>query len=135
MPTARLSRTTGLAGWLDHVRTTGVDRRLAGADGIAAVRAALDVVAVLDDDDGSHRLAVLAADVVGDTHGLDRGRPAGTLVVHALGWLRSEAFPHDAADWRRAWAEAGVACDDLSCDVLVLNLPGFPKEPLRLTLR
>ena len=28
-----------------------------------------------------------------------------------------------------------VVCDDLSCDVLVLNLPGWPAEPLRLTLR
>lgn len=123
-----------VAGWLDHVRKTGFDRRLAGADGVAAVRAALDVLAVLDGD-AQHRLPVLAADVVGDSHGLDRGRAAGTLVVHALSWLRSEPFPQDAADWRRVWADAGVACDDLSCDVLVLNLPGFAREPLRLTLR
>lgn len=123
-----------LAGWLDHVRKTGSDRRLAGADGPATVRAALDVLAVLDGD-AHHRLPVLAANVVGDSHGLDRGRAAGTLVVHALSWLRSEPFPQDAADWRRVWADAGVACDDLSCDVLVLNLPGFSTEPLRLTLR
>lgn len=123
-----------LAGWLDHVRKTGFDRRLAGADGITAVRAALDVLAVLDGD-ANHRLPVLAAEVVRDSHGLDRGRPAGTLVVHALSWLCNEPFPQDAADWRRVWADAGVACDDLSCDVLVLNLPGFATEPLRLTLR
>ncbi len=123
-----------LARWLDHVKTTGFDRRLAGAGGAAAVHAALDVLAVLDGDTG-YRLPVLAADVVRDSHGLDRGRPAGTLVVHALTWLSSEPFPQDAADWRRAWADAGVACDDLSCDVLVLNLPGFATEPLRLTLR
>lgn len=78
---------------------------------------------------------MLAAEVVGDAHALDRGRPAGTLVVHALSWLHDVPFPQDAADWRRTWAEAGVACDDLSCDVLVLNLPGFAMEPLRLTLR
>lgn len=123
-----------LAGWLDHVKMTGFDRRLAGVDGAAAVRTALDVLALLDGDT-HYRLPVLAADVVRDSHALDRGRPAGTLVVHALSWLRSEPFPQDAADWRRAWADAGVACDDLSCDVLVLNLPGFAKEPLRLTLR
>ena len=70
-----------------------------------------------------------------DSHGLDRGRPAGTLVVHALTWLCNEPFPQDAADWRRVWADAGVACDDLSCDVLVLIFPGFAMEPLRLTLR
>ena len=28
-----------------------------------------------------------------------------------------------------------MACDDLSCDVLVLNLPGGAAQPLRLTLR
>ena len=28
-----------------------------------------------------------------------------------------------------------MACDDLSCDVLVLNLPGCDAQPLRLTLR
>lgn len=136
-----------LAAWLEHVRTTGYDRRLAGAGGAAAVRTALDVLAVVSADpsgpsqtpeetaDVGHRLAVLAAEVVGDAHALDRGRPAGTLVVHALTWMRGVSFPQDAADWRRAWAEAGVACDDLSCDVLVLNLPGFAREPLRLTLR
>ena len=55
--------------------------------------------------------------------------------MHALSWLAERAFPQDAADWRRAWAEAGVACGDLSCDVLVLNLPGRPAEPLRHTVR
>ncbi|HUC15160.1 MAG TPA: TIGR02679 family protein [Acidimicrobiales bacterium] len=78
---------------------------------------------------------VLAAEITGNAHGLDRGKPAGTLAVHALSWLAEQPFPRDAADWRRAWAEAGVACDDLSCDVLVLNLPGWASEPLRLTLR
>jgi uncharacterized protein (TIGR02679 family) len=97
--------------------------------------AALDVLAVLNGRDGGYRLAVLAARVTGDAHGLDRGKPAGTLAVHALSWLADRPFPEDAADWRRAWSEAGVACDDLSCDVLVLNLPGWATEPLRLTLR
>jgi len=54
--------------------------------------------------------------------------------VHALAWLSDQPFPADAAGWRRVWSEAGIACDDLSCDVLVLNLPGWPPEPLRLTL-
>jgi uncharacterized protein (TIGR02679 family) len=84
---------------------------------------------------GLRRVAVVAAELTGDAHGLDRGRPAATLVVHALAWLSEQPFPADAAGWRRIWSEAGVACDDLSCDVLVLNLPGWPLEPLRLTLR
>lgn len=124
-----------LAGWLAHVRSIGLARRLAGDDEAQAMGVALDVLRLLQKGDGAHRLAVLAAMATGDAHGLDRGKPAGTLTAHALSWLAARPFPDDAADWRRTWAEAGVACDDLSCDVLVLNLPGWSREPLRLTLR
>lgn len=125
-----------LAGWLEELRRTGLPRRLAGAGEADAVRVALDVLALLSRrPDQGLRLGVLAAEVTCDAHGLDRRRPAGTLVVHALSWLDGRPFPEDAADWRRAWAEAGVACDDLSCDVLVLGVSGWPPEPLRLTLR
>jgi uncharacterized protein (TIGR02679 family) len=124
-----------LEGWLDHVRGGGLARRLAGDDETRALRVALDVLCVVNRRDRDHRLPVLAAEVTGDAHALDRGRPAGTLAVHALSWLAGRPFPDDAADWRRTWAGAGVACDDLSCGVLVLNLPGWSREPLRLTLR
>ncbi len=124
-----------LTGWLDHVCGSGLARRLAGEDEAHAMRVALEVLRLVSKRDGDHRLAVLAAGVTGDAHGLDRGKPAGTLAVHALSWLGERPFPEDAADWRRTWSEAGVACDDLSCDVLVLNLPGWSPEPLRLTLR
>jgi uncharacterized protein (TIGR02679 family) len=124
-----------LTDWLDHLHANGVARRLAGDDEGEVVSVALDVLAALRGRESGHRLAVLAAEVTGDAHGLDRGKPAGTLVVHALSWLAAQPFPGDAADWRRTWSEAGVACDDLSCDVLVLNLPGWSAEPLRLTLR
>ncbi len=126
---------SAFTGWLDHLRASGVARRLAGDDEGEVVSTALDVLAVLRSRDSGHRLAVLAAELTGDAHGLDRGRPTGTLVVHALSWLSAQPFPRDAADWRRTWSEAGVACDDLSCDVLVLNLTGWSAEPLRLTLR
>ena len=125
----------GLGAWLEHVRTTGLARRLAGDGDANAVSNALDVLAAVEGSPGRHRLAVLAADVTGDAHALDRGKPVGTLAVHALSWLAGRPYPQDAADWRRTWSDAGVACDDLSCDVLVLNLPGSPAEPLRLTLR
>ncbi|MGH9277983.1 MAG: TIGR02679 family protein [Acidimicrobiales bacterium] len=124
-----------LAAWLDHVRTSGLARRLAGDDEAAAVSRALDVLSAIGQSRGRFRLPVLAADVTGDAHGLDRGKAVGTLATHALAWLADQPFPRDASTWRRTWAEAGVACDDLSCDVLVLNLPGYPAEPLRLTLR
>jgi len=121
--------------WLDQVRTTGLARRLAHEHEGDAVSRVLDTLSAIWASNGRLRLAVLAAEVTGDSHGLDRGKPAGTLAVHALSWLSEQTFPRDALDWRRTWSEAGVACDDLSCDVLVLNLPGHADQPLRLTLR
>jgi uncharacterized protein (TIGR02679 family) len=124
-----------LAEWVEHVRSSGLARRVAGESETAVAMTALDVVAALDGSKARYRLPVLAADLTGDAHGLDRGKAPGTLAVHALAWRDGQAFPRDAADWRRTWSDAGVACDDLSCDVLVCNLPGWPAEPLRLTLR
>jgi uncharacterized protein (TIGR02679 family) len=130
---------TYLADWVEHLRSKGLARRVAGDKEGEAVCLALDTVATIEEtavqSDAGLRLPVLAARVTGDAHGLDRGRPVGTLAVHALAWLAGQPFPQDASDWRRVWAEAGVACDDLSCDALVLNLPGWAAEPLRLTLR
>ncbi len=122
-----------LGAWLSDLRRSGLARRLARDAEARTVSVALDVLARLPAD--GVRLAVLAAETTGDAHGLDRRRPAGTLVVHALAFRAGRPFPEDAADWRRAWADAGVACDDLSCDVLALGLPGGAEEPLRLTLR
>jgi len=127
-----------LAGWLSTVRKSGLAKRLAARDEGGVLGCALDVIAALDTARRSGqtvRLPILAAEVTGDAHGLDRGRAPGTLVVHALSRLADDPFPKDAAAWRRTWDLAGVACDDLSCDVLVCDLPGFESGPLRLTLR
>jgi uncharacterized protein (TIGR02679 family) len=132
---AALATRPSLADWVEQVRSKGLARRLAGDKEGEAVSIALDTVATVEESEAGLRLPVLAAKLTGDAHGLDRGKPGGTLAVHALTWLAQQPFPRDAADWRRAWAEAGVACDDLSCDVLVLNLPGWGRGPLRLTLR
>ena len=138
-----------LADWLTSLRGSGLAARLAGADGVEhLVGRALDVVVRLPAD--GIGLAVLAAETTGDAHGLDRGRPTGTLVLHALGSLADEPPPQDAGEWRAAWQAAGVVCDDLSCHVLVMNLRPRTSteliggtvrdhadfgEPIRLTLR
>jgi uncharacterized protein (TIGR02679 family) len=138
-----------LADWLTSLRGSGLAARLAGADGVEhLVGRALDVAVRLPAD--GIGLAVLAAETTGDAHGLDRGRPTGTLVLHALGSLADERPPQDAGEWRAAWQAAGVVCDDLSCHVLVMNLHPRPSteliagmvgdhagfgEPVRLTLR
>ncbi|MGO9335361.1 MAG: TIGR02679 family protein [Acidimicrobiales bacterium] len=127
-----------LKAWLDGIWATGSHRRMArGNEALAtlSLRAALDVLALMRQRGDGQLLAVLAADATGDAHALDRGTPVGGLVVHALSTLSGSPVPEDAASWRGAWSDVGITCDDLSCDVLVLNLPDWPSGPWRLTLR
>jgi len=69
----------------------------------------------------------LAADILGDAHGLDPGRPVASLVLAALrhGANSTEAPNSDAADEsvRAVWAGAGVLVNELSRPALFLNLP------------
>ncbi|MET0255492.1 MAG: TIGR02679 family protein, partial [Luteibacter sp.] len=87
----------------------------------------------------------LAAEVLGDAHALDAGRPVATLVLAA--WRRSErdapgedtaptgdsllreplsttaATDAEAERQREVWARAGVSVSELARPVIVLNLP------------
>ncbi len=101
-------------------------------------------------------LAVLAARVFSDAHALDRTTALGRAVVRFVrleALVRSgERIPETAAsftvqEWRDAWAGVGVVCDQVSSQVLVLNLPlegdapavaiatAAAGEPIWLTLR
>ncbi|MGO1488719.1 MAG: TIGR02679 domain-containing protein [Arachnia sp.] len=106
---------------------------------------------------GTHvGLAVLAASVFGDAHALDRVSALGRAVarfVRLEGVVRSGEPDADAAatftpqGWRATWAAVGVMCDQVSSQVLVLNLPlegeapavaistAAAGEPVWLTLR
>lgn len=100
-------------------------------------------------------LAVLAARVFGDAHALDRTTALGRAVVR---FARLEAAVRSGTatevpanitpqGWRTAWAGIGVVCDQVSSQVLVLNLPlegeapavaianAAGGEPVWLTLR
>lgn len=92
----------------------------------------------------------LAAEVLGDAHALDSGRPAASVVLAVLR-LESAAAdnnetPANDDSARDVWAAAGVLVNELARPALFLNLPvaaGFqapaPGEPgyasLRLLLR
>lgn len=118
--------------------------------------------------EGDLPLAALAAAVFADAHALDRSRPLGRAMARfmavraaategaagaaaedataslAVGFTDPVSSP---AGWRAAWASAGVTCDAVSSQVLVLNLPlvgdapavafcvASPGEPTWLTLR
>lgn len=100
------------------------------------------------------RLAELAAALFRDPHALDRSTPLGRACVRSLELRRAVAEDgsyrdplEDAQLWSAAWAGAGVICDAVSAQVLVLNLPltgnapavrlchAAPGEPVWLTLR
>ena len=82
--------------------------------------------------------AQLAADVLGDSHGLDNGRAVATLVLRACAAERPD--PEESS--RERWARLGVTVNPLTLPALCLNLPiGEPDlahsagEPLHLSLR
>ncbi|HYZ63970.1 MAG TPA: TIGR02679 family protein [Acetobacteraceae bacterium] len=89
----------------------------------------------------------LAAEVLGDAHALDAGRPVATLVL-AVRRLAVRANEEADADPRRAgertrelWAAAGVLVNELARPALLLNLPvqgadgGVDGEPRYASLR
>lgn len=80
-------------------------------------------------------LAELAAMATGDSHGLDRGRPAGVLALRLAAVRAGLDGAAPVLDRRLVWASVGVLCDELSAPALVLNLlatgDGFADEELR----
>lgn len=66
-------------------------------------------------------IPVLAERATGNTKALS-GTPIATLVLRALAVRDDAAAPTSAADRRTRWEAAGVVPDDLSSQVLVLNL-------------
>ncbi|MFT3888860.1 MAG: TIGR02679 domain-containing protein [Arachnia sp.] len=112
------------------------------------------VVRFLDERDNAQpiRLGVLAVQLFGDAHALDRSTGLGRAVARfARGKATTPEHPYtdpigDAAAWHDAWAGVGVLCDGVSATVLVLNLPlvgdgpaprlcAVSGEPVWLTLR
>lgn len=126
--------------------------------------AVAEVLAALPGADEPVLLSVLAARVAKDAHALDKSRPLGRAVARFLA-LRATIEPaisvaglevamagfvdpvRSGEGWRAAWSAGGVACDAISSQVLVLNLPlagdapavrlcrAAPGEPVWLTLR
>lgn len=121
----------------------GLLKRLAGDDPARAKTLLQAAAAVLDQlpARGMQR-SRLAAQVLGDAHALDAGRPLATLLLRALRNADGER-PRDT------WAAAGVLVNELARPALTLNLPPVDAaalgalidaarrhgEPLHLNLR
>ncbi|KQS69267.1 TIGR02679 family protein [Modestobacter sp. Leaf380] len=116
--------------WTAGLRTTG----LLGSSP-ASLQAAVSAVATVLADPRPRTLGELAAAVTGDAHGLDPGRRAGAVALRGLA-ARSGQPPPGQADARsRLWASVGVAVDDVSGTVLVLNWRPPSKDRWAVTMR
>lgn len=137
--------------WLSDLKSSGLLKRTSQNDADVATDLLRSALAVLD------RLPVegisssrLAAEALGDAHGLDTGRAVATLVRRALVMQRGSDWDSGAEADRELWADAGVLLGGaITSTVLVLNLPvtgdsattsmlralGKTGEPAFLTLR
>lgn len=140
----------GLAGLLGMPEGIGLLKRLARQDPAVASALCRSAEAVLRrlPAQGSAR-SQLAANVLGDAHALDNGRPVATLVLAA--WRRrgppsreneDDSLLGSAERARDTWAGAGVLVNQLARPALFLNLPiksagdgGRTGEPSYLSLR
>ncbi|MGR3934777.1 TIGR02679 family protein [Streptomyces sp. BRA346] len=138
------SERPGLADWGEHLRASGLVRRLARGPGTARSLLASTATALRAlPTDPAVSLPAFAARTLGNAHALDDGTPLATLVHSGIRALTG--FPDGTgAEWRReAWASAGLLKDALSSTVLTLGLRGTPAldwaagtgEPTVLTLR
>jgi uncharacterized protein (TIGR02679 family) len=143
----------GLAAWIEHIRSSGLVKRLAAGEPQAA-RELLDALASVVGGlpTAGESLSAFAARVTGRAHALDDHSPLGTLglgAARALAGLEPPGPDESPAEARReAWAAVGVMCDELSSIVLTHGLPGDASatgralaaasasgEPVWLTLR
>jgi uncharacterized protein (TIGR02679 family) len=132
----------GLRGLLLTAEGIGLLKRLARQDAAAAAALCRRADAVLRrlPAQGVAR-SQLAADVLGDSHGLDAGRGTAALVLAA--WRRADVVSRDGGDEspgrlqeasapeptdaveriRDIWARAGVLVNELARPTLFLNVP------------
>lgn len=132
---ARASRVAAepwFASWLDGIASDGTVRRLvneASADLLELACRAFEAVPA-----DAVPLPVFATRITGTTKGLDAGI-LPTLVLRGLALRAGVPKPVRAAERRALWESFGVVADDLSSDVLVLNLPAVGRTRLDDWLR
>ena len=118
-----------LVDWRDHLRRTGLVRRLAPRPDEAATLLA-ELAAVLDELPAEPQpVGRFAERVLGSAHALDQGRPVTALLLRAAQVLGGVPDGRGAAWTREVWTSVGLVRDELSTTVLTLNLPGDGATP------
>ena len=130
-----------IAAWLAQPRALGALKRASGGQLTTAARLCGEAARVLAalPRQGTTR-SQLAAQVLGDAHALDTGRPVAALVLAALRHARADELEEGEQEEsaRTQWAAAGVLVNALARPALALNLPGNEGrcgEPDYLSLR
>jgi uncharacterized protein (TIGR02679 family) len=110
--------------WLAEIGRDGTLTKLVNSGEQARLGQAVRVLEYLAGRrDAPVLLPALAADVTGDTKGLNHGTLLSTLVLRALAVKTGAGRPATAGERRELWEAGGVVVDDLASRVLVLNLP------------
>lgn len=121
-----------LGDWLEALQAGGLLKRLArGSEsrGRELLEQTFGVLESLPVQGLS--LSALAAECLGDAHGLDAGRPVAALVRRALARHWRGGVARVAPDERSIWAHAGVLMGgDITSAVLTLRLPVRPGQVL-----
>jgi uncharacterized protein (TIGR02679 family) len=118
-----------LADWYATLHANGLVRRLVRTPEEAApVLAALARMLPHLPVSPPRSLSTFAAEYTGDAHALGQG-PLATLTLSAVRALTGSAPGDDGQSRRSAWAAVGLLLDELSSQVLVLNLPGDDRTP------
>ncbi len=113
--------------WLDELVADGIATKLVHDGRADLIPTAARILDQLPTD--VVPLPVFAGSVTNDTKALNGGTLA-TIVLRALALRADRPRPQCTEDRRTLWDTFGVVADDLSSQVLVLNLPAVGSSPL-----
>jgi uncharacterized protein (TIGR02679 family) len=124
-----------LAALLTNAAGSALLKRLSGSDPAHAQLLLAQAARVLSRLPG-HGIsrAQLAAEVLGDSHGLDNGRPVATIVLRAcaagtsIDVIEAARLQDAEESVRERWARLGITVNELALPALCLNLPGLDAD-------
>jgi uncharacterized protein (TIGR02679 family) len=120
-----LDREPWFQAWDQSIRSLiGPDPSPATGAALLAAGRCLAVLSGAEAESSIRGRAELAAQVVGDSHGLDDDSLAGAMVLRGVALRHGVPNPATAEARRVLWESEGVLCDEVSTTVLCLGL--FP---------